>query len=41
MFGAPEAAGAGERLKECVAAREDYAERVFAALHEVPEAADR
>lgn len=33
VFGAPEAALAGERLKECTAACEDYAERVFAALH--------
>jgi hypothetical protein len=41
VFGAPEAAKAGKRLKECAAACEDYAERVFAALHEVPEAADR
>ncbi|MFE0254305.1 Chromate resistance protein ChrB [Streptomyces sp. NPDC059010] len=37
VFGAPEAAAAGERLKACVAACEDYAERVFAALHQVPE----
>ncbi|MFE5816243.1 Chromate resistance protein ChrB [Streptomyces sp. NPDC056479] len=37
VFGAPEAAAAGERLKLCVAACEDYAERVFAALHQVPE----
>lgn len=34
VFGAPEAAEAGERLKRCVAACEDYAERVFAALHQ-------
>ncbi|MGW2893770.1 Chromate resistance protein ChrB [Streptomyces sp. NPDC001212] len=38
VFGTPEAARAGERLKQCVAACEDYAERVFAALHQVPEA---
>ncbi|MFG1666310.1 Chromate resistance protein ChrB [Streptomyces sp. Y7] len=37
VFGAPEAAEAGERLKVCVAACEDYAERVLAALHQVPE----
>ncbi|QOV36809.1 chromate resistance protein ChrB [Streptomyces ferrugineus] len=37
VFGAPEAAAATERLKSCVAACEDYAERVFAALHQVPE----
>ncbi|MDC0767596.1 Chromate resistance protein ChrB [Streptomyces sp. HD] len=37
VFGAPEAAAAGERLKACVAACADYAERVFAALHQVPE----
>ncbi|MGW7380728.1 Chromate resistance protein ChrB [Streptomyces sp. NPDC054794] len=36
VFGAPEAAEAGRRLKECAAACEDYAERVFAALHETP-----
>ncbi|WP_307824953.1 Chromate resistance protein ChrB [Streptomyces sp. M2CJ-2] len=41
VFGAPEAAGADKRLKECAMACEDYAERVFAALHEVPEAAGR
>ncbi|MFI0444105.1 Chromate resistance protein ChrB [Actinomadura sp. 6N118] len=33
VFGAPEAAEAGTRLKQCTAACEDYAERVFAALH--------
>ncbi|MCX5327959.1 MULTISPECIES: Chromate resistance protein ChrB [unclassified Streptomyces] len=33
VFGAPEAAEAAERLKQCTAACEDYAERVFAALH--------
>ncbi len=37
VFGAPEAAEAGRRLKECAAACEDYAERVFAALHQNPE----
>ncbi|WP_244188312.1 Chromate resistance protein ChrB [Streptomyces regalis] len=37
VFGAPESAAAGERLKGCVAACEDYAERVFAALHQAPE----
>lgn len=36
VFGTPEAARAGERLKQCAAACEDYAERVFAALHETP-----
>ncbi|RSM93383.1 chromate resistance protein ChrB [Nonomuraea sp. WAC 01424] len=36
VFGAPEAAKASERLRECVAACEDFAERVFAALHEMP-----
>jgi hypothetical protein len=34
VFGAPEAARAGERLKECTAVCEDYAEQVFAALHQ-------
>lgn len=34
VFGAPEAAEAGQRLKGCGAACEDYAERVFAALHQ-------
>ncbi|MFI6908775.1 Chromate resistance protein ChrB [Nonomuraea sp. NPDC050394] len=34
VFGTPEAAQAGERLKVCAAACEDYAERVFAALHD-------
>lgn len=33
VFGAPEAAEADQRLRECAAACEDYAERVFAALH--------
>ncbi|MGW7368522.1 Chromate resistance protein ChrB [Streptomyces sp. NPDC054841] len=33
VFGAPEAARAGERLKQCAAVCEDYAEQVFAALH--------
>ncbi|MFI9601629.1 Chromate resistance protein ChrB [Streptomyces sp. NPDC052043] len=37
VFGAPEAAEAVKRLKECAAACEDYAERVFAALHQAPE----
>ncbi|WP_406199557.1 chromate resistance protein ChrB [Streptomyces sp. NBC_01017] len=36
VFGAPEAVTAGERLKDCTAACEDYAERVFAALHRTP-----
>ncbi|WKX14340.1 Chromate resistance protein ChrB [Streptomyces sp. NL15-2K] len=36
VFGSPEAARAGERLKQCAAACEDYAERVFAALHQTP-----
>ncbi|MGW3155782.1 Chromate resistance protein ChrB [Streptomyces sp. NPDC001089] len=38
VFSAPEAAEAGRRLKECVTACEDYAEQVFAALHQPPEA---
>ncbi|MFB8128635.1 Chromate resistance protein ChrB [Streptomyces mirabilis] len=37
VFGAPEAAEAGRRLKECTAACEDYAEQVFATLHQSPE----
>lgn len=37
VFGAPEAAEAGRRLKECAAACEQYAERVFNALHETPQ----
>ncbi|KAB1149454.1 chromate resistance protein ChrB [Streptomyces luteolifulvus] len=37
VFGAPEAAEAGKRLKECAAACEDYAERVFRVLHETVE----
>ncbi|MEU6201449.1 Chromate resistance protein ChrB [Streptomyces sp. NPDC047061] len=37
VFGAPEAAEAGERLRQRAAACEDYAERVFAALHQTPE----
>ncbi|MGW4981376.1 Chromate resistance protein ChrB [Streptomyces mirabilis] len=41
VFGAPEAAEAGKRLKDCAAACEDYAERVFAALHGTPEDDDR
>lgn len=36
VFGAPEAAEAAERLRQCAAACEDYAERVFAAVHEMP-----
>ncbi|MFB7336780.1 Chromate resistance protein ChrB [Streptomyces adustus] len=36
VFGAPEAPRAAERLKGCVAVCEDYAERVFAALHHSP-----
>ncbi|MFD3656482.1 Chromate resistance protein ChrB [Streptomyces sp. NPDC058620] len=34
VFGAPEAAEATERLKQCTAACEDYAERVFNVLHQ-------
>ncbi|MFE0172297.1 Chromate resistance protein ChrB [Streptomyces sp. NPDC059002] len=34
VFGSPEAAQATHRLKQCAAACEDYAERVFAALHQ-------
>lgn len=34
VFGAPAAGEAGERLKRCAAACEDYAERVFAVLHD-------
>ncbi|MFC0527868.1 Chromate resistance protein ChrB [Phytohabitans kaempferiae] len=34
VFGAPEAAEAAQRLKECAAVCEDYAERVFAVLHD-------
>ncbi len=37
VFGAPEAAEAGERLKQCTAVCEDYAERVFGALHSTDE----
>ncbi|GAA3810053.1 Chromate resistance protein ChrB [Streptomyces chiangmaiensis] len=33
VFGAPESAEAARRLKQCAAACEDYAERVFRALH--------
>jgi len=33
VFGAPEAAAAGERLRSCTAACEQYAERVFEAVH--------
>jgi hypothetical protein len=36
VFGTPEATQATARLKECVAACEDYAERVFRVLHEPP-----
>jgi hypothetical protein len=36
VFGAPEAAEAGKRLKECVAACERYAVRVISALHDAP-----
>ncbi|MEV0720768.1 Chromate resistance protein ChrB [Asanoa sp. NPDC050611] len=36
VFRAPEAAEAGRRLKECVAACEAYAERVITALHDTP-----
>jgi hypothetical protein len=34
VFGAPESARAGQRLKECADAYEDYAEQVFRALHQ-------
>ncbi|AVZ71310.1 chromate resistance protein ChrB [Streptomyces lunaelactis] len=34
VFGAPEAAESGDRLKQCAAVCEDYAERVFRALHD-------
>ncbi|MER5859173.1 Chromate resistance protein ChrB [Streptomyces sp900105245] len=37
VFGGPEAAEAGERLEQCAAACEDYAERVLAAPHQAPE----
>ncbi|GAB2857192.1 hypothetical protein GCM10022221_65980 [Actinocorallia aurea] len=37
VFGAPEAGEAAARLKTCAAVCEDYAERVFALLHETPE----
>ncbi|MFC9816349.1 Chromate resistance protein ChrB [Streptomyces virginiae] len=37
VFGAPEAAEAGIRLRECVAVCEDYAEEVFTALHTTDE----
>lgn len=36
VFGTPEATQATARLKECVAACEDYAERVFRVLHDIP-----
>jgi hypothetical protein len=41
VFGAPEAEKAGARLKECAAACEDYAERVFTVLHEAGPETDR
>lgn len=37
VFGAPEAPEAAERLKQCTAVCEGYAERVFAALHATDE----
>ncbi|MER5686169.1 Chromate resistance protein ChrB [Streptomyces sp. NPDC002205] len=37
VFGAPTAAEAGERLRQCAGACEDYAGRVFRALHETPQ----
>ncbi|MEU0787456.1 Chromate resistance protein ChrB [Streptomyces sp. NPDC006173] len=37
VFGAPSASEAGKRLRQCAAACEDYAERVFRALHETPQ----
>ncbi|MEU9155783.1 Chromate resistance protein ChrB [Streptomyces sp. NPDC048417] len=37
VFGASEAVEAAARLKQCTVACEDYAERVFRALHETPE----
>ncbi|WP_240653612.1 Chromate resistance protein ChrB [Streptomyces sp. AcE210] len=37
VFGAPEATSAGTRLKHCTAVCEDYAERVFGALHTTDE----
>ncbi|MGP3912647.1 Chromate resistance protein ChrB [Nonomuraea sp. 10N515B] len=36
VFGTPEAEQAAQRLAACTAACEDYAERVFAALHQTP-----
>ncbi|MEU3985838.1 Chromate resistance protein ChrB [Streptomyces sp. NPDC026672] len=36
VFGAPRAPEAARRLRECAAACEDYANRVFAALHGAP-----
>jgi len=36
LFGTPEASEAGERLKQCADACDDYAERVFRAVHEPP-----
>lgn len=35
VFGAPNAATAGQRLKECTELLEDYTERVFRAVHDV------
>lgn len=40
VFGTPEATEAAERLAQCAAACEDYAERVFRALHGPPDSAD-
>ncbi|MEV4394947.1 Chromate resistance protein ChrB [Nonomuraea sp. NPDC049607] len=40
VFGAPEAAEASARLRQCAAVCEDYADRVFTALHEPPPATD-
>ncbi|WP_240509780.1 Chromate resistance protein ChrB [Streptomyces malaysiense] len=37
VFGTPEAAEAGRRLKLCAAVCEEYAEPIFAALHQAPE----
>lgn len=41
VFGAPEAPEAAVRLKVCAAVCEDYAERVFAVLHEAAGGDDR
>ncbi|GHD61530.1 hypothetical protein GCM10010317_055430 [Streptomyces mirabilis] len=35
VFGAPEAVQAGQRLKECADAYEEYAEQVFRVLHQL------